>query len=53
MPADDGGWRHRRIALRPDSDQPGFEPILIDLGQDDEGFAVVAEMLTVLVTLSD
>jgi DUF2075 family protein len=47
--AEDGGWRHRRITLRPDSEQPGFEPIVIELGEDDDGFAVVAEMLTVLV----
>ena len=52
VPADDGGWRHRRITLRPDSDRPGFEPIVIELGEDDEGFAVVAEMLTVLATQS-
>lgn len=23
-------WRHERITLRPDSDQPGFEPIEIN-----------------------
>jgi hypothetical protein len=49
VPADEGEWRHRRITLRPDSDQPGFEPIVIELGKDDEGLEVVAEMLTVLV----
>lgn len=48
VPAEDGGWRHRRITLRPDSDQPGFEPIVIEAGGGDEGFVVVAEMLTVL-----
>ncbi|MBX3590135.1 MAG: DUF2075 domain-containing protein [Burkholderiaceae bacterium] len=47
-PAEDGGWRHRRITLRPDSDRPGFEPIVIEAGDGDEGFVVVAEMLTVL-----
>lgn len=46
--ADDGGWKHERITLRPDSDQPGFEPIEISLGDSDEDFAVVAEMLMVL-----
>lgn len=53
VPAEDGGWRHHRIALRPDSDQSGFEPIVIELGEDEEGFAVVAEMLTVLGAESD
>lgn len=52
LPADEGEWRHRRITLRPDSDQPGFEPIVIELGKDDEGLAVVAEMLTVLAVQS-
>jgi len=46
--ADDGGWKHERITLRPDSDQPGFEPIEISLGDSDEDFAVVAEMSMVL-----
>ena len=48
VPAEDGGWRHRRITLRPDSDRPGFEPIVIEEGEDDQGFVVVAEMLMVL-----
>ncbi len=52
VPADNGEWRHRRITLRPDSDQPGFEPIVLELGEDDEEFAVVAEMLTVLAAQS-
>lgn len=49
VPSDDGGWRHGRVTLRPDSDHSGFEPITIELGEDDEAFAVVAEMLTVLL----
>ena len=52
-PADDGGWRHRRITLRPDSDQSWFEPVVVELGEGEEGFAVVAEMLTVLVAEYD
>jgi DUF2075 family protein len=52
VPADKGEYRHRRITLRPDSDQPGFEPIVLELGEDDEGLAVVAEMLTVLAAQS-
>lgn len=46
VPVEDGGWRHRRITLRPDSDRPGFEPIVIEV--EDEGFVVAAEMLMVL-----
>ena len=45
---EDGGWRHTRVTLSPDSDRPEFEPIVIELGADHEGFSVVAEMLTVL-----
>lgn len=45
---EDGGWRHQRITLHPDSDQPEFEPLVIRLGDDDESFSVVAEMLMVL-----
>jgi len=48
VPAEDGGWRHRRITLRPDSDLPSFEPLTLDLRDNEDGFAVVAEMLMVL-----
>jgi hypothetical protein len=48
VPAEDGGWRHERITLRPDSDRPGYEPIVIEVGEEDESFAVVAELLMVL-----
>lgn len=48
VPAEDGGWRHSRIILSPDSDQPGFEPIVLEMARDDQGFSVVAELLTVL-----
>ena len=48
VPSEDGGWRHEHITLRPDSDQPGFEPIVVQLRDGEEGLAVVAEMLTVL-----
>ncbi len=46
--ADDGGWIHERITLRPDSDQAGFEPIVLRLRDGDDGLAVVGELLTVL-----
>jgi hypothetical protein len=48
VPAEDGGWRHNRITLRPDSDRPGFEPMVITVDENDDGFSVVAEMLFVL-----
>jgi uncharacterized protein len=47
-PHEDGGWRHERITLRPDSDRPEFEPIVIDVGKDNDSFSVVGEMLIVL-----
>ncbi len=48
VPAEDAGWRHERITLRPDSDRPGFAPIEISFHEGQDGFAVVAEMLMVL-----
>ncbi len=52
VPAEDGGWRHDRITLRPDSDRPQFEPIVITLAESEDDFAVVAEMLLVLSSAS-
>ena len=46
--AEDGGWRHQRITLHPDSDRPEFEPLVIQVAADEDGFSVVAEMLMVL-----
>ncbi len=49
--SEDGGWRHTRITLRPDTDQPGFEPIVIEVDDgesNDHGFRIVAEFLAVL-----
>ncbi len=48
VPAGEGGWRHERITLRPDSDRPGFEAIELAAEDDEGGFRVIAEMLTVL-----
>lgn len=47
---EDGSWRHRRITLSPDSDRPEFTPIVIDVPNADEEFAVVAEFLMVLAS---
>lgn len=43
----EGGWRHERIELVPDSDVDGFESIAID-ARASEGLAVVAEYLMML-----
>ncbi|MCZ2498913.1 DUF2075 domain-containing protein [Xylophilus sp. Kf1] len=53
VPAERGGWTHERITLRPDSDQPGFEPIVLQVDGDEGGFAVVAEMLMVLESTNE
>jgi hypothetical protein len=50
--ANDGEWRHTRITLKPDSTQPGFQPLVIERPESDESFAVIAEMLMVLSTPS-
>ena len=42
-----GGWRHARIVLRPDSDDPAFVAIEIPERLADE-FEIVAELLSVL-----
>ena len=46
--AEEGGWQHERITLRPDSDRPGFEPIELAADDGEDGFRVIAELLTVL-----
>lgn len=48
--SEDETWRHRRIALVPDSDRPEFKPIVLELDEVGDEFAVVAEMLMVLPT---
>ena len=45
--AEDGGWRHERIVLRPDSKDPSFEPLVLT-GEDAEELRVVAELVEVL-----
>lgn len=45
---EDGGWRHQRITLHPDTDQPGFAPIVIEPEGDGDDFVVIAELLMVL-----
>ncbi len=48
VPDEDGGWRHERIRLQPDSDRPEFRTIELLVRDGDDGLAVVAEMLVVL-----
>lgn len=43
----DGGWRHRRMILRPDSDRSGYAPIVLEAG-DAGDVQIVAELLSVL-----
>jgi uncharacterized protein len=43
-----GGWRHTRIVLQPESDQPGYAPIVLELGPEQDEVQVVAEWLMTL-----
>jgi len=45
--ADDGGWRHRRVTLKPDSADAAFEPIVLENLEEGE-LTIVAEFLEVL-----
>jgi type I restriction enzyme R subunit len=47
----DGSWRHSEIRLRPDTDAPGYEPIV--LGGDADDLRVVAELIEVLPGAGD
>ena len=43
-----GSWRHTRIVLQPESDQPGYAPIVLELGPEQDEVQVVAEWLMTL-----
>lgn len=45
--ADEDGWRHTRILLRPNSDDPRFRPIELDPAEA-EDLRIVAELVQVL-----
>jgi DUF2075 family protein len=45
-----GGWRHTRIVLQPESEQPGYAPIVLELGPEQDTVQVVAEWLLTLPT---
>lgn len=47
--APDGTWRHTRIVLRPESDRDGYEPIVLDGGEEGEA-KVLAELIGALQT---
>ena len=47
QPTDDGGWRHRRVTLKPDSTDPAFQPIVLENLEEGE-LTIVAEMVEVL-----
>ena len=44
---EDGGWRHTRITLNPDSTDAAFAPIVLENLEDGE-LTIVAELLEVL-----
>jgi type I restriction enzyme, R subunit len=46
-PTEEGSWRHTRIVLRPDTDQEGYEPIVLEPEQEGD-VRVVAELLGVI-----
>jgi len=46
-PADDGGWRHSRVILKPDSTDPAFQPIVLE-DLDEGELTIVAVMVEVL-----
>lgn len=45
--AADGSWKHGRIVLRPDSTQPGYEPIILEPDQTRD-LIVLGELVAVL-----
>jgi len=45
--AEDGGWQHERITLKPDSTDPAFEPLVRE-GGDGADLRIVAELVEVL-----
>lgn len=45
--ADDGGWRHAVVGLKPDSDDPSFMPIVLEDLEEGE-LSIIAELVEVL-----
>jgi hypothetical protein len=44
---DGGGWQHQKITLSPDSDEPNFQPIILEDIQEGE-FTIIAELVQIL-----
>ena len=44
---DDGGWKHHRITLKPDSTESRYQPIVFEETDDNE-LVVIAELVAVL-----
>jgi len=44
---DDGGWKHHRITLKPDSTESRYKPIVFEATDDNE-LVVIAELVAVL-----
>jgi ATP-dependent helicase YprA (DUF1998 family) len=44
---DEGGWRHSRVILKPDSNDPSFKPIVLE-DLNDGDLRIVAELVEVL-----
>ena len=44
---EDGGWRHSVVRLKPDSDDPTFEPIVLK-DVEDGALRIIAELVEVL-----
>jgi hypothetical protein len=44
---DEGGWQHKKIILKPDTTEPGYEPIVLN-GEEAGELKVIAEMVAVL-----
>ncbi len=46
---EDGGWRHKRITLKPHSTDPSFAPIVLEIDDLEEGeLEIIAELVEVL-----
>lgn len=45
---EEGGWRHQRIILKPDSDRPEYQPIVLELEDGQSELQVIAEWLTIM-----
>ncbi|MFT3857688.1 MAG: gas vesicle protein GvpD [Aquabacterium sp.] len=45
---EDGGWRHTRVVLEPETDREGLSPLVIETSDEEVPCTVTAEMLIVL-----